>query len=89
MTPRYVRESMMERRLKNNAGTPHNHVQEKILAWEERIKSYKEAKLERCRSRDKFHVEFECNQPRENHAPFMEGDLVLLRHLGIKEPPDK
>ena len=89
MTPRYVRESMMERRLKNNAGTPHNHVQEKILAWETRIKSYKETTLERCKSSDKIHVEFEYNQPIENHAPFMEGDLVLLRHLGIKEPPDK
>ena len=40
MTPKYVRESMMERRLKNNTGTPHNHVQEKILACETRIKSY-------------------------------------------------
>lgn len=89
MTPRYMRESMMERRLKNNVGAPHNHVQDKILAWEARIKSYKEAKLERCRSSDKIHVEFECNQLIENHAPFMEGDLVLLRHLGIKTPPDK
>jgi hypothetical protein len=37
MTPKYVRESMMERRLKNNAGAPLNHGQAKILAWETRI----------------------------------------------------
>ena len=89
MTPRYVRESMMERRLKNNAGTPHRHVQEKILAWETRIKSYKETTLERCKSSDKIHVKIECSQPTENHAPFTEGDLVLLRHSEIKIPPDE
>jgi hypothetical protein len=89
MTPKYVQESMMERRLKNNAGTPHNHFQEKILAWETRIKSYKEATLEKCKSSDNVYVEFKRNQPIEDHTPFIKRDLVLLRHLGIKEPPDK
>jgi hypothetical protein len=80
---------MMERRLKNSSGTPHNHVQEKILAWETRIKSYKETKPEKCKSSDKIHVEFECTQPTENHVPFTEGDLVLLRNSEIKVPPDE
>ena len=61
MTLKYVRESMMERRLKSNADTPHNHVQEKIIAWETRIKSYKEATPEKCKSSDKVYVEFERN----------------------------
>ena len=41
MTPRYAQESLMKRMLKNNIDTSPNHVQEKILAWETRIKSYK------------------------------------------------
>ena len=32
MTPRYIREGLNETRPKNKANTPHNHVQEKILA---------------------------------------------------------
>ena len=61
----------------------------KILAWETRIKSYKETKPERGKSCNKVHVKFECSQPTENHVPFAEGDLVLLRHSEIKVPPDE
>jgi hypothetical protein len=38
MTPRCVQESLMKRKLKNNIDTSPNHVQEKIPAWETRIK---------------------------------------------------
>ena len=89
MTPRCVQESLMKRKLKNNIDTSHNHVQEKILAWETRIKSYKETEPERGKSSDKVHVKFECSQPTENHVPFLEGDLVLLRHSEIKVPPNE
>ena len=79
----------MKRKLKNNIDTSPNHVQEKILAWETRIKSYKETKPERGKSNNKVHVRFECSQPTENHVPFAEGDLVLLRHSEIKVPLDE
>ena len=75
--------------LNNNIDTSPNHVQEKILAWETRIKSYKETEPERGKGYDEIHVRYECNKPTKEHVPFTEGDLVLLRHSEITVPPDK
>jgi hypothetical protein len=90
ITPLYAQESLMRRRLKNNIDTSPIHVQEKILAWEARIKSYKETKHEGSKSKsNEVHVEFGHSQPTRNHVSFRKGDLVLLRHLEITIPPDK
>jgi hypothetical protein len=86
----------MGRKLKNNIDTSPIHVQEKILAWEARIKSYRETGHEGSKSKSKsksksnnIHVELEHSQPTRNHVPFEKGNLVLLRHLEITIPPDK
>lgn len=92
ITPRYAQESLMGRKLKNNIDTSPIQFQEKILAWEARIKSYQETKHEGSKSKgksNKVHVELEHSQPTRNHVPFELGDLVLLRHLEITIPPDK
>jgi hypothetical protein len=88
MTPGNGYENVSWRKLKNNIDTTPIRVQNKILACEARIKSYKEGKYERSK-RDKVQVEFEHTQPAKNHVPFEEGNLVLLRHSEITIPPDK
>jgi hypothetical protein len=88
MTPRSGHENLSWGKLKNNIDTTPVRVQNKIIAWETRIRSYKEAKCERSRC-SKVHVKPENNQPAVNHPPFKEGNLVLLRDLEITIPPDK
>lgn len=88
MTPRSGHENLSWRKLKSNIDTTPVRVQNKIIAWETRIRSYKEAKCERNRC-SKVHVKPERSQPAMNHPPFKEGNLVLLRDLEITIPPDK
>jgi hypothetical protein len=88
MTPRSGHENLSWRKLKNNINTTPIRVQNKIIAWETRIRSYKEVKCERSRC-NKVHVKPEHSQPTMNHTPFEEGNLVLLRHLEITIRPDK
>lgn len=88
MTPRSGHENLSWRRLESNIDTTPVRVQNKILAWEARIKSYKEAKYEGNKD-DKANVKPEHNQPTLNHTPFEEGNSVLLRHFEITIPPDK
>lgn len=88
MTPRSGHESLSWRTLKHDIDTSPIRVQKKILAWEARIKSYKEAKHERSKSNE-VRIEVEHNQPARSHVPFEEGNLVLLRHLEVTIPPDK
>ena len=64
-----------------------NRVKEKILEWEARIKSYKEAEMGKQEGVDKNPVV--SVKKTKNYGGFAEGDLVLLRHASTKEPPDK
>ena len=64
-----------------------NRVKEKILEWETRIKSYKEAEIGKHKKANRNPVNFseKAKEPEE----FTKGDLVLLRYTDAKEPPDK
>jgi hypothetical protein len=88
MTPRSGHENLSWGKHKNNIDTTPIRVQNKIIAWETRIRSYKEVKCERSRC-SKIHVKPEHSQPKMNHPPFEEGNLVLLRDSEITIPPNK
>ena len=70
-----------------NTNKTGNRVKEKILEWEARIKSYKEAEMGKQKKVDRNPVK--AIEKTRNPEEFAEGDLVLLRHVDAKEPPDK
>ena len=84
--PRYLKEIILQKKMKADPSTPRGHVREKILAWETRIKNYKEAEARECMDGDKDSKKGDRHD--KNPIKFAEGDLVLLRHSEIQVPPD-
>jgi hypothetical protein len=59
MTPRDVRRSMLKSKVGDGCDVPCNHVREKILAWEVRVKCYKEIEIGNGEGRDRNSIDVE------------------------------
>ena len=87
ITPREEKGDTPQERDDVDTDNTGNRVKEKILEWEARIKSYKEADVGKQKGVDENPVG-SINKTK-NYGGFAEGDLVLLRHADTKKPPDK
>ena len=87
ITPRKENDDAPQKKENVDTDKTGNRVKEKILEWEKRIKSYKEAEIGRHKEANRIPVKVSerAKEPEE----FTEGDLVLLRYTDAKEPPDK
>ena len=86
-TPREERNDVPQGKEDADGDKRNNHVREKILAWEARIKGYKEAEMAEHKRIIKNHIK--GDEEDRDPEKFTEGDLVLLRHTDVKVPPDK
>ena len=87
-TPRKVRNiDVPQRKEDTDNDKPNSRVREKILAWEARIKGYKEAEMGKHKGINRNPMK--ADEKTRNPEKFTEGDLVLLRHADVKMPHDK
>ena len=87
ITPREEKSNTPKGRNDVDVDDTGTRVKEKILEWEARIKSYKEEEISNQKRVDKNPVE--SVKKIKSYGEFAEGDSVLLRYVGTKEPPDK
>ena len=85
--PRYIREVALRKKMEAYPSILRGNVREKILAWEARIKNYKENEIGEGKDEKENFVG--VDELANNSVKFAKGDLVLLRHSEIKAPSDE
>ena len=81
--PRHVRNVSLRKKMEATPNTLHSNVQEKVLAWEAKIKNYNESTT--SKRKDEKEDSTKGDKLTSDPLRFKVGDSVLLRHLDTEE----